>query len=150
MLFFLIATVVLIIDQITKYFAVKHLVFNTPVHIIDGFFDFSLVYNPGAAFGIFANQRLLFFVFTAISIAVILYITVKHTRGKTSLNLLIGAILGGILGNFIDRIRLGYVVDFIDFYIKDYHWPAFNIADSAICIGIGILAIFILKDKKQE
>lgn len=150
MLFFLIAISVFILDQITKYFAVKHLAFNTPIHVIDGFFDFSLVYNPGAAFGIFANQRLLFFVFTAISIAVILYIIVKHTQGKRSLNLLIGAILGGILGNFIDRIRLGYVVDFIDFYIKDYHWPAFNIADSAICVGIGILAIFILKDKKQD
>lgn len=150
MSFFLIAITVFIIDQITKYFAVKYLVFGNPVHIIDGFFDFSLAYNPGAAFGIFANQRLLFFVFTAISIAVIFYITVTHTRGKTSLNLLIGAILGGILGNLIDRIRLGYVVDFIDFYIKDYHWPTFNIADSSICIGIGILAIFILKDKKPE
>jgi len=150
MSFFLIAIAICVVDQLTKYLAVKYLVFGNPVHIIDGFFDLSLVYNPGAAFGLFANQRLLFFVFTAISIAVIFYITLTHTRGKTSLNLLLGAILGGTLGNFIDRIRLGYVVDFLDFHIKDYHWPAFNIADSSICIGIGILSIFILKDKKPE
>ena len=148
MLFFLVATAVLLLDQISKYFAVKHLAFDAPAQVIDDFFDLALVYNPGAAFGIFANQRLLFFLFTVISIAVIFYVTAKHTKGKKGLNLIIGTILGGILGNFMDRIRLGYVVDFLDFHIRGYHWPAFNVADSAICIGIGILAILIIKDKK--
>jgi signal peptidase II len=137
-----------ILDQITKKIAVKYIVEGQQIEIIQGMFNLTLSYNKGAAFGLFANiennaVRLLF-LWGASIVALILVIYMffyeyrQDNLGKFALSL----IMGGAIGNIIDRLYLGRVVDFLDFYYRSYHWPAFNVADSSICIGVTILVLF--------
>lgn len=135
------------IDQYSKYLAVQSLELGVPIPVIDGFFNFTLVHNKGAAFGMFAgiendNLRLaLLWGATAIAVVFVLYLYVKEMKGSRLHESALAFILAGAIGNVIDRVRLGYVIDFFDFYYKNYHWPAFNIADSAICIGVIFLIL---------
>lgn len=132
-------------DQITKYVAVSKLRAVHSIEIIPGFFNLSYVENPGAAWGILEGQRYLLVIFSLASLAFIMWKREKlfgHLRFHAVLPVLI---CGGIVGNMIDRIRLSRVIDFLDFHAFGKHFPAFNIADSAICIGafLFILAEFI-------
>lgn len=130
------------LDQITKLLASQNLLLNQSVPVINNIFHFTLIHNRGAAFGIFKNQTI-FFIFMALITVVIIYRKLKTCKEKTldisTVSLML--ILGGALGNLIDRIFLGYVVDFIDLRI----WPVFNIADSAITIGAILLGYRLLK-----
>jgi signal peptidase II len=145
---------VLILDQVTKAYidTVFHLHESLP--IIPDLFSITYVRNPGAAFGLFAGQNSLFrsVFFSCVSLialsflGMMVYQTPKHDRwGMISLSLL----LGGAMGNLIDRVRMGEVIDFLDFYIGTYHWPAFNVADSAITVGVTLLMLNLYLDKKN-
>lgn len=139
-------------DQITKMLISSNFEVGESMHIIDGVLDFTYVQNRGAAFGMFADQRWIFLVGTVILLAVIIILWargfIKHVTGTISAVLIIA---GGI-GNMIDRVWLGYVVDFIDISPL-FDFAVFNVADCCVCVGAVFLAIYILffmDDKKEE
>jgi len=146
---FLLAVVagpVLFLDQLTKQVVARLLFLHESVPVIPKFFSFTYIRNPGAAFGVFAEQadgfRTLFFLAVSlIAIVLLLYFLLKvDSRDPVSL-VALALLFGGAVGNLLDRIRLGEVIDFLDFYFDSYHWPAFNVADSAITIGISLLVL---------
>ncbi|KNF08727.1 lipoprotein signal peptidase LspA [Gottschalkia purinilytica] len=147
----ILAFIIVILDQLTKYYAVSHLAGKEPFIIIKDFFQFSYVENRGAAFGILQEQRLFFIMLTLIVIlGIIVYTKINKKLSKASKTSL-GMILGGAVGNFIDRLRLGYVIDFIDFkFGKVYDFPVFNIADIFIVIGTFLLMYLIITDKYEK
>lgn len=151
---FLIACGVVIFDQLTKWWIVQSFRLGETVSIIPDFFNLTFVRNTGAAFGFLAgaegNWRHIFFVSVAIIAMVGIGIAMRYYRTKEMGFLLgLGAIAGGAIGNVIDRLREGSVVDFLDFYIGYFqnlsHWPAFNVADSAITVGVGIFLLMSIK-----
>jgi signal peptidase II len=139
----LIATLVMLFDQFTKYWASLKLREGDEIDIISGFFKFSYTENPGIAFGMFNNGNLKWLL-VAISVAAILVVIYYMRRTPISNRLLLWSLAllaAGISGNLIDRVRLGRVIDFILLYYKDYQWPVFNIADTSITIGAALMAI---------
>lgn len=143
-----IVCLVLILDQITKAVVFKCMALHHTIPVIEGFLNFTHIHNPGGAFGLMANQgqvvRSFFFIFVSFAaMALIVYFYFKTSQKYFFFRVSLALIFGGALGNLIDRIRLGKVVDFLDFYIGKWHWPAFNIADSAITIGIVIYIFYI-------
>ena len=141
--YWLIAVVVVIVDQLSKLWAVKNLLRGSIE--LTPFLNLYLVFNSGAAFGFLGGasgwQNLLF-VGIAILVSFVIIMMAKRL-GANDLQVLTGLmlILGGAIGNLIDRIRQGYVVDFVDFHYQDWHWPAFNVADSAITVGAVLLVL---------
>ena len=136
------------IDQLTKFIFNNNLVLNSPTPVIKGFFYLTLVHNRGAAFGILKNQLLLF-ILSSIFAIILIYFNLKNSKENNKLslnNLALGLILSGAVGNLIDRLFLGYVVDFLDFCV----WPVFNVADSAITVGAVLLAWSLLKEIKTN
>jgi signal peptidase II len=134
--------VVLVLDQITKYFADQMLQYHQSVPLIP-MFNLTLSYNTGAAFSFLSEaggwQRW-FFTVLALVISVALVVWIKSLSQKERWNAIaLSLILGGAIGNVIDRIIFGHVIDFLDVYYQQWHWPIFNIADSAISIGVAIL-----------
>ena len=148
-----ITAAIVVLDQLTKYAVVQRFRLHESVRVIPGFFDLTYVRNPGAAFGFLAGAsgvwRSIFFITISLVALVVIAALVRQTRDRLSLYAfaLIG---GGAVGNLIDRVRFGEVVDFIDWYYRTYHWPTFNIADSAISLGVGLLVIDTLFHRKQE
>ncbi len=144
---------VLVLDQFTKYLIETHVRLYSVITVIPGFFNITHVRNRGAAFGILSSTpgiwRSLFFItVTIVAIAVIAWLIWKtHERLLLVAFALIG---GGAVGNLIDRLRYGEVVDFIQWYVKSYYWPSFNIADTAISIGVGLLVLDMLFKKPQD
>ena len=144
---------VVALDQTTKQWADAALDYNRPVSVIDGFFNFTLLYNKGAAFSFLSNaggwQRW-FFTALSLTVSIALFIWLKKLPAdKKILAAGLALILGGAIGNLIDRSVYGHVIDFIDVYYQNYHWPAFNIADSAITLGAGCLLLDILKEPRN-
>ncbi len=143
------AVVVLIVDQITKLLALDRLAPGVPVRVIDGFFSLTLVMNPGLAFGLLAGippaWRWVVALLSMGALAVLAMVGIRLlAEGGWPARLALGLIFGGAVGNLIDRGRFGAVVDFLDFYWRGYHWPAFNVADSAISVGVALLALRLL------
>jgi signal peptidase II len=139
--FFASLLVVLILDIATK--ALVNL--YRPALAVLPFFSLSYVENLGAGFGIFQGQKLFLIIVSVVALAVIAVYSPKIS-GKGTQSAL-GMMAGGILGNLVDRILKGYVVDFLDFFVGSYHWPAFNIADSALCIGAVLLVVLSTHEK---
>ncbi|HKK90400.1 MAG TPA: signal peptidase II [Desulfobacteraceae bacterium] len=136
-------------DQITKSLVTKFLAVYETVPVITGLFNITHVLNPGGAFGLFAQHsaevRQFFFLFVSTLVAgLILWFYKQTARTHLVLSSALACIFGGAVGNLIDRFRLGKVVDFLDFYIAAWHWPAFNIADSAICVGMAIFIYYVV------
>jgi signal peptidase II len=153
-IFFLTAISVVLLDQVTKACIVSAMLLHDSFAIIKGFLNITYVRNPGAAFGFLANASPLFrtIFFIAVSffaVGLIFYYIVKSKEGPGFIFAL-SLILGGALGNLIDRLRFGEVIDFIDVYVSSYHWPAFNAADSAISIGAAIIIFEVLKREKHN
>lgn len=151
----LVSFIVVLLDQLTKIWILNNFEYGEIKEIIPGFFNLILVFNPGAAFGIFADlptttRRIVLGGVTFF--AVILVVTLLRKEAKDDLYAQTGLylILGGAFGNLIDRFRFDAVVDFLDVYVNTYHWPAFNVADSAITIGVGILLIRFLFFKQED
>lgn len=148
----LVATSVVLLDQLTKYLIKMRLALHDHVVVIKGFFNITHILNPGGAFGFFAAQspeiRKFVFLFLSSLVALfVLWFYKKCAQTHVVLSYGLALIFGGAVGNLIDRFRYGMVVDFLDFYIGSLHWPAFNVADSAITIGMGILIVHILFNK---
>jgi signal peptidase II len=143
---FIVVLVVLSCDQLSKSIIINKLSLHQSTPLIKGIFHLTLVYNRGAAFGILKNQAPLFII-TSLVAVVLIYLNYKKNREKKSFSydLSLALILAGALGNLIDRLFLGYVIDFLDFRI----WPVFNIADSAITAGAFLLAYLMLKQKQN-
>lgn len=143
---------VVILDRLTKWWALEALLPHRPVEILP-VFNLTLVFNRGAAFSFLANaggwQRMFFVVLAlAISIGLAAWL-IRSAWQQRWLAASLALILGGAIGNVIDRIRLGYVVDFLDFHAAGWHWPAFNVADSAITVGAVMLLIVSLLDDRS-
>lgn len=143
------------LDQITKLLAVKALSLGAQVPLIKGFFNLVLIYNRGAAFGLFANFSpefaWVFFIFTtSLVLGVVAFLWWRLPEDQTLAAVGYSLILTGAVGNLIDRVRLGEVIDFLDFYLGRYHWPAFNVADSLVCLGAGLLIWVIFKEEKGQ
>ena len=141
------ALLVLICDQASKWFVDKHIDFYTQIEVTS-FFNLVNVHNYGAAFGIFNDpngtwQFWLFMGTTLLATGIIYFMARNAREQDKALFVALGFIFGGALGNFTDRIRFGAVMDFLDFHAAGFHWPAFNVADIAICIGV-ILAGYII------
>ena len=155
-IFILGAAVILALDQITKSAITSRFALHETYPIISGFFNLVYVMNPGAAFGFLAGAsetfRYIFFTgITILAAGLIVYYLAKSNPRNLMLVTSLTLIFGGAVGNLIDRLRFGAVVDFLDFYIGGAHWPAFNVADSAITIG-AVLMIWemILNRGKKE
>lgn len=147
MLYFLIALVVIIIDQITKWLVLTNMELRESIIIIENFLYITSHRNPGAAWGILAGQMTFFYIITAIVIVVIVYYIRKYAHESRLLGVGLGLILGGAIGNFIDRLVYQEVVDFIDVYFGSYSYPIFNLADSALVIGVIMIGIVVIKDE---
>ena len=149
LMLFTIAGLVVILDQATKWLVTRSLSYYEEVNVIPGFLNLIYIHNPGGAFGIFAKnqgslQSMLFILIAVAAMGLVLYLYKNTPSEYPVLSVGFALIFGGALGNMIDRIRLGEVIDFIDVYIAHLHWPAFNIADSAISIGMVIFGFYIL------
>ena len=140
------AALILVLDQVTKVIALDRLPPGAPVPVIDGVFSLTLVMNPGLAFGFLsATPSAWRWVVALLSLGALVVLAGVGLRlmseGGWTARLALGLIFGGAVGNLIDRARFGAVVDFLDFYWRSYHWPAFNAADSAISVGVALLAV---------
>lgn len=142
----------LALDLGTKVLAKAYFSETVPITVIPGFFNLILTYNTGAAFSLLAGpdgeaQGLKMAVLAAAAMLPFIYFYVKAAPSDRGLLTSLGLVWGGALGNIHDRLHWGKVVDFLDFYWGDYHWPAFNVADIAICLGAGLLALSVLREK---
>jgi signal peptidase II len=150
--FFLIAAAVVLLDQITKGLITQKFLLHENLEVIPGFFNLTYVRNTGGAFGFLAGEASklrtgLFLAVSCAALGIIFYLYTKIPPGKKWLDAGLAMTFGGALGNFIDRARFGEVVDFLDFYIGSMHWPAFNVADGAISVGIGIFCFYLIFKK---
>ena len=147
----LIVIITLFVDQISKYAAYVSLVARDPVVIINNFFQLNYVKNYGAAWGILQNQRVLFVILT-IAILVFLGIYAKKNKNLTKMTRIsLALIAGGALGNLIDRVKVGYVIDFLDINFGNlYDFPVFNFADSFIVVGTSIMMYLIITNKYEK
>jgi signal peptidase II len=145
---------VIALDLATKYLARQYFSPFEPLEVT-GFFNLILTYNTGAAFSLFSADSggahgLKMAALATVSLLPFIYFYVKAAAGDRALLTSLGLIWGGALGNIHDRFRWGAVVDFLDFHWGGYHWPAFNVADIAICAGAGLLALAILREKPNK
>jgi signal peptidase II len=155
MRFYVVALTVIALDQFSKFAIQSAIPLGHTVPLIPDLFAIVHVLNPGAAFGLMAARssafRHPFFVgISVLAIGFIIYYRHRGLRGHSLASFALSLILGGALGNLIDRLRLGMVVDFIDVHYFQYHWPAFNIADSAITIGVSLMLLELLLDERRR
>ncbi|HET9881308.1 MAG TPA: signal peptidase II [Candidatus Binatia bacterium] len=146
---------IVIADQVTKYVVDRTMPLHHSIPIIDGLFSLTYIRNTGAAFGIFSGSheafRLPFLITVSlVAIGFIVMMLKRLRQTETGLITALAFILGGAIGNLIDRIIYGEVVDFLDVYWSDYHWPAFNLADSFITIGVGITVYYLATVKGDD
>lgn len=145
---------IIFLDQLTKQQVMQTMRLHESISIIPNLFSLTYIRNPGAAFGLLAGSsnafRMVFFGLTSIFAlgllgTILLRMPEEDWVGRVS----VAGILGGAIGNLIDRLRFGEVIDFLDVYVENYHWPAFNVADSAITVGVIFLIIHFAFEKKQ-
>ncbi|MBW2484737.1 MAG: lipoprotein signal peptidase [Deltaproteobacteria bacterium] len=150
-----VAAAVIIVDQVTKLWIMTVFALHEQLTVIPGFFNLVYVTNTGAAFGFLAGDktwlRQFFFVTVSIVALVVIALAYNHLKKQSRIFVYsLGLIAGGAVGNLIDRLRFGSVVDFLDFYLGSYHWPAFNAADSAITVGVGLFLLGTLLQQIKE
>jgi len=150
----LVSAATILLDQASKVHIIQTMRLHESIPVIPNLFSLTYIRNPGAAFGILASSsngfRLLFFGFTSVFALVLLgtiFVRLRHDDWVGQLS--IAGILGGAIGNLLDRMRFGEVVDFLDFYVDGYHWPAFNVADAAISVGVCFLIVHFALEKKE-
>src|SRR5262245_12915908 len=153
--YFFLVLVIVGLDRWTKWLIHSRLLLNQTVLIIDGFFNITYVRNTGVAFGILDPVSLplkstLLALLSAAAIAGVIVYSWRTRVSKTLLQVALNLILAGAVGNLYDRINYGYVVDFIEVYFRNYRWPSFNLADSAITVGVGLLALELFRRETHE
>ena len=146
---FLIAILVIVLDRMSKWLVAGSINLHDSISVFPGFFRLTHVQNSGAAFGLFAESSsewkvAILILFSILALAVVSALLWKNSHSMTITGVGLALILGGAVGNLWDRLLTGHVVDFFDFYLGSYHWPAFNVADSAIVIGALLLVAEIL------
>ncbi len=150
---FLVAVAVIFLDQASKYWILMDFSPYQPEKILP-MLNITLAYNTGAAFSFLSSAgewHRWFFTGFSVVMCTVLSVWIVRTPQTARLQLLaLNLVLGGAVGNLIDRIRIGYVIDFIEVYYKAYHWPVFNLADSAICVGAFFLLLDLRQSKKQH
>jgi signal peptidase II len=148
-LHFLIAFLIVVLDRLAKWAIAAKIPLHDSVQVIPGFFRLTHVQNRGAAFGLFADSPsdwkiAALVLFSVIALIIVLALLWKNSHSMTTTGMGLALILGGAVGNLWDRLVSGHVTDFLLFYVGSYQWPAFNVADSAIVLGAGLLVIEIL------
>jgi signal peptidase II len=152
----IITILICLFDQISKMYMVSILEIGQSQEVIPDLFNLTLVMNPGAAFGMFANlpsniRRLMLGLVTVLAMGLIILLLKREAKDDIISQIGLYMVMGGAFGNLIDRFKYDAVVDFLDFYFGKYHWPAFNVADSAICVAVFILVVrFFILPKKTE
>jgi signal peptidase II len=147
--YYLIAILIILLDQITKWLIVSKMTFGDSIPIINNVLYITSHRNRGAAWGILQGQMWLFYAITLVVIIALIYYIQKAAKGKWLLGFSLALMLGGAIGNFIDRVFRKEVVDFIHTFIFGYNFPVFNIADSSLCIGVVLLMIVMLRDERE-
>ncbi|MHB8059039.1 MAG: signal peptidase II [Desulfuromonadaceae bacterium] len=153
LMFFVIALLLVLIDQATKFYIDQSMLLYASIPVIDSFFSITYVRNPGAAFGMFAGSgfRIPFLIGVSMLAMVVIVFVVHKLPGKEKTPVIaLSCIFAGACGNLIDRIRFGEVIDFLDVYWRNHHWPTFNIADSAICLGVVLYVLYTMKEERQR
>ncbi len=148
-----VSAVVLVIDQATKLYIDRSMQLYQSFPVIDGLFNITYLRNKGAAFSFLAGfrYRLQFFILVSLVALVVIVAVFRKLRPDQRLaTFALSLIFSGALGNLIDRVRLGEVIDFIYVHWYEHYWPAFNVADSAICVGVFLLAIDMLRDERRQ
>ena len=148
-------TIILVLDQLTKFIVDRTMPLHHSIPVIDDLFSLTYIRNTGAAFGMLAGSaaefRLPFLVlFSVLAIGFIVMMVRRLPDREKGLITALAFILGGAIGNLIDRLAYGEVIDFLDFYWSNYHWPAFNIADSFITVGVVITVFYLIKAKGED
>ncbi len=141
---YVVSVIILMIDQLSKILSETFLSANKSLNVISNFFSLTYVYNKGAAWSIFKGQRVFFIIFSIVALIVVIKFTKDFVMSKRNI-IGFGLLIGGILGNLLDRVFLGYVRDFLDFNIFGYDFPVFNFSDMAIVIGTLLLVIACFK-----
>jgi len=146
---------IILLDQVTKAWITANMPLYRTVPVIQGFFNITHIHNPGGAFGFLAAahpllRSVVFILVSFLALGLVFYFFKNTPKTHRFLSVGFALIFGGAVGNLIDRIRMGSVVDFLDFFIGTYHWPAFNVADSAITVGITIFLIHLVLGKMPE
>jgi signal peptidase II len=152
-LLLIVSTIILVLDQATKLYIDHRFALYESVTVIENFFNITYVRNPGAAFGILADSafRIPFFITVATLAALgILWYMRQLRADQRLLHFALSLIFAGAVGNLIDRIRLGEVIDFLDVHWYQHHWPAFNVADSAITVGVSLLLLDLWFDERRK
>ncbi|MGD6964976.1 signal peptidase II [Rossellomorea vietnamensis] len=150
MFYYLIALVVVALDQLTKWLIVRNMTEGQSITVIENLFYITSHRNQGAAWGILQGQMWFFYIITIGVIIGIVYYLEKQAKGNKLFSLSLALLLGGAIGNFIDRLFRKEVVDFLNTYIFQYDFPIFNIADAALTIGVGMMIITMLLEERRE
>ena len=150
MLVLLLGLAVVLLDQLTKQAIRSAFVYGESRPVIDGFFNLVYVRNDGAAWNLLSGHSIVLILISIVVLALLVIYRRSFLQEKFSHKILLGLMVGGIVGNLIDRIRFGWVTDFLDFEFGSYHYPSFNVADSAICIAVALYLIASLLEKKEE
>jgi len=155
MTFYLIALAIILLDQATKRVIVGTLQLGQGLPIVPGFFDLVFVLNPGAAFSFLATlpdsvRNPFFITISVTAVILILVYRTRHLQQHELASLSLALVLGGAIGNLIDRLRYGMVVDFLLVHVYEYHWPAFNVADSAISVGVTLMVLDMFLEWRRE
>lgn len=145
-----IMSIIILLDQFIKKIIVSIMDLNTSYTVINNFFHITYVQNNGAAFSMFEGNRLFLITIAVLSLALIIYMLVKDQDKKLLNKVSYGLLIGGIIGNLIDRVFLGYVIDYLHFDIFSYSFPVFNLADIGIVVGIGLMLIQTIRSDKNE
>lgn len=148
--YYIIALIIILIDQLTKWIVVKSMELGESIIVIDNFFYLTSHRNRGAAWGILQGQMVFFYIVTIIVILGVIYYMQKYARNDILLAIGLSFVLGGAFGNFIDRVFRQEVVDFFDFYIFNYNFPIFNVADSALTVGVVFVIIATILDERKK
>lgn len=152
-LFSLIVVLGLVADQLSKLYIHGSMRLYQSIPVLDGLFNITYLRNKGAAFSFLSNAswRIPFFITVTLVAAVVILVALRKLREEQRLTqTALAMIFSGAIGNLVDRVRLGEVIDFLDVYWKHYHWPAFNVADSLICVGVALVAFDMLREERQQ
>lgn len=152
-LFSLIVALGLVVDQASKLYIHGSMRLYQSIPVLDGLFNITYLRNKGAAFSFLANAswRIPFFITVTLVAALVILVALRKLReDQRLLQVALAMIFSGAIGNLIDRVRLGEVIDFLDVYWKSYHWPAFNVADSLICVGVALVALDMLQEERRQ
>jgi signal peptidase II len=147
---YVLASVVILLDQFSKWLVVKNMELGEQITIIRDIFYLTSHRNTGAAWGILAGQMMFFYIITLIVIGFVVYYIQKHAKESKLLGVALAFVLGGAIGNFIDRLFRKKVVDFFDIYIGSYNYPIFNIADSALVVGVVLIFIATILEERRN